>query len=427
MSKQIDVHDIEKGMYVSELDRPWTGTPFLFQGFEIRTDEQIAQLQRLCRHVYVAGDIERTPPSLRDSAKLLGVEPALGEEPASRIDTRYAEILKQSQKRRIISPQYDNSVTLEEEIAVARTIEATAREIVYTLTDDVTRNRSLDSQRVRSMIAGMVGSITRNPDALIWLTHLRNKDEYTALHSIRVAIFALAFGRHLDLSVEELNILGVGALLHDIGKLKVPHEILNKPGRFTPQEYEIMKTHVSHGVGILEGARGIPMAAVEVARCHHERYAGTGYVYGLSGDRIGLFGLIGAIVDTYDAITSDRSYHAGISASAALSNLYKERNKDFHGGLVDQFIQCMGIYPIGSIVEINTGSVGVVITVNRHRRLRPKVALVFDANKQPCPKGTIVDLAHSEAIPGGRVIEIRRVLAAGTHGIDPSAYLPASS
>ncbi|MHB8254989.1 MAG: HD-GYP domain-containing protein, partial [Acidiferrobacter sp.] len=227
MSKLIDVHDLQKGMYVSKLDRPWTDTPFLFQGFEVYTDEQIVQLQNLCQHVYIESELELAAFPLHHIAEQLDVGSA------AHTDERHAEILRLPQKRHIALPRYTDLTTLEEEIPTARTIELAARDVIYTIMNDVSLNRSVDSQRVRDMIAGMVGSITRNPDALIWLTHLRNKDEYTALHSIRVAIIALAFGRHLDLSIEELNILGIGALLHDIGKLRIPNEILNKPGNLT--------------------------------------------------------------------------------------------------------------------------------------------------------------------------------------------------
>ncbi|HUW97955.1 MAG TPA: HD-GYP domain-containing protein [Acidiferrobacter sp.] len=418
MTKQVNVHDLQKGMYVSELDRPWAGTPFLFQGFEIRSDEQIIQLQQFCQYVYIDTNLGQTSRSAHRTAGQLNTP-----SPPSTALT-HAEILKLPLRQVIALPRYIDLTTLEEEMPVARTIEIGMRELVYSIMDDVRLGHSVDSQRVRVMIVDMVDSITRNPDALVWLTQLRIKDEYTALHSVRVAIIALAFGRHLNLSVEDLNVLGIGALLHDIGKLKIPNEIINKPGQLTPQEYKIVKMHVPHGVEILESSSGIPRAAIDVARCHHERYAGTGYAAGLSGDRIGLFGLIGAIVDTYDAITSDRAYRAGISAYVALTNLYRGRNKDYHGELVDQFIQCMGVYPIGSIVEMNTGSIGVVITVNRHRRLRPRISLVFDENKEPYPHGTILDLAHVATNENGRPIEIRRVLAAGTNGIDPSSYLP---
>ncbi|MHB1566721.1 MAG: HD-GYP domain-containing protein [Acidiferrobacter sp.] len=423
MSQQIDVHDLRIGMYVSKLDRTWIGTPFLFQGFEIRTDEQIGQLQRLCRHVYIDANPDRVARSPRPRTRPTDGETAPVADQSAATHTRYAEILKPAPGRHVAPPHYPDLNTLEEEMPAARAIELGTRELVYTIMDDVRLGHSVDSGRVREMIAGMVESIVRNPDALVWLTSLRNKDEYTALHSVRVSILALAFGRHLNLPTEDLNVLGIGAILHDIGKLKVPNDILNKPGRLTAQEYEIMKTHVPLGVEILETTHGIPAAAIDVARCHHERYTGTGYIYGHSGDRIGLFGLIGAIVDTYDAITSDRAYHAGISAYDALAQLYGLRDKDFHGGLVGQFIQCMGIYPIGSIVEMNTGSIGVVITVNRHRRLRPKVALVLDAARQSYPDGTVLDLAHTGQDPAEPIIEIRRVLAAGTNGINASAYL----
>jgi putative nucleotidyltransferase with HDIG domain len=279
----------------------------------------------------------------------------------------------------------------------------------------------------KKAVAGMVESVVRNPDALVWLTQLKKKDEYTALHSLRVCILALTFGRHLELSPEQLNILGIGALLHDVGKFKVPNEILNKPARLTDAEYQIMKTHVPLGVEILENTPNIPPAAIEVARRHHERYSGSGYINGFSGDEIGLFGLIGAIVDTYDAITSDRAYHSGMSAYDALNLLYQARNTEYHTGLVEQFIQCMGVYPIGSVVEMNSGSVGVVISINRARRLKPRVALVLDPDKQPYVPASVVDLFKSPMDSNGKVLEIRKVLPSGMYGIVPANYLPVSA
>lgn len=423
MQKQIDVQDLRKGMYVARLDRPWTGTPFIFQGFEIRSDEQIEQLQRLCRHVYIDLALDSQFSLLRVKTEVGGKDSMSSIATRSQLNPKHADILKPVHGQHAVAPHYLDITTVEEELGVARALELSARDLAYTIMDDVRLGHSVDSKGARDMIAGMVDSIVRNPDALVWLTNLRNKDQYTALHSVRVAILALAFGRHLGLSTEELNILGVGALLHDIGKLKISNEIINKPGQLTKQEYEIMKSHVPNGVRILETTHGIPQAAIEVARRHHERYRGTGYAHGVSGDQIGLFGLIGAIVDTYDAVTSDRAYHHGISAYDALAMLYEARDKEYHGGLVNQFIQCMGIYPIGSVVEMNTGTIGVVVTVNRQRRLRPKVALVFDAEKRSFPDGTIIDLAHTGNKKNGPIIEIRRVLDAGMSGIDPAHYL----
>ena len=417
MSERIDVRHLQKGMYVTALDRAWEGTPFLFQGFVIQTDAEIQRLRRLCRYVYIATDFQVDRP----------VHPKPNLAPSSQEPTRPHKPRAKSigiTQQQGEHPFAADPKTLEEELPAAHALDIGSRELAYTIMDDVRLGRSIDSDRARKLIAGMVESIAHNPDALIWLTNLRKKDEYTALHSVRVAILALAFGHHLKLSIVELNILGLGALLHDIGKLMVPNSILNKPGRLTPEEFSIMKTHVPHGVAILEKTHDVPSAAIEVASAHHERYSGSGYIYGLSGNRIGLFGLIGAIVDSYDAMTSERAYQNGISPYDALAKLYKGRGTDYHGGLVDQFIQCMGVYPIGSIVELSTGSIGVVITGNRQRRLRPKVVLLFDAKNAPYPRNTVINLMHSSMDGSDGAIEIRRVLPPGTNNINPSDYLP---
>ena len=419
VKKRVNVHDLRKGMYVSALDRPWTTTPFLFQGFEINSEEQVEQLKQLCQHVFVDPARERVPGisktgggALPDTVKLPSVD--------------HKGLLRRSAHLRAISYRKDIT-SVEQEIGEARVLEAHGRDLVKTIMDDVRLGHSLDSGRARTLVAGMVQSVVRNPDALVWFTHLKKSDEYTAVHSLRVCILALTFGRHLGLTPEELNVLGIGALLHDIGKLKVPLDILNKPGRLTVPEYEIMKSHVPYGVKILEATSSIPAEAIDVARNHHERYSGVGYINGFQGDRIGLFGLIGAIVDAYDAITSDRVYKKGVAPYDALKQLYDGRGRDFHGGLVEQFIQCMGVYPIGSIVEMKDGAIGVVVTVNRERRLRPRVAIILDTDRRPCPRATVVDLFETKADEGPQRYEIRRVLPSGTYGIDPTVYLPESA
>jgi putative nucleotidyltransferase with HDIG domain len=402
MRKKIDVRDLRIGMYVSELDRPWLGTPFLFQGFEVRTEEELHNLRQLCRHVHIDTD----PGSLALARKPVAI-PDIG-------------ILKSLAAGNRHQARYTDLTTLEGEIPRAREMYVEARTLIHGIMEDVRLGKSLDSEGARKSVTAMTESVIRNPDALACFTQLKKKDEYTALHSLRVCILALTFGRHLDFTPDQLYVLGMGALLHDIGKMKVPNEILNKPARLTEQEFEVMKSHVPHGVAILEKTPGIPAAAIEVARGHHERYGGQGYIFGLKGDAIGLFGSIGGVVDSYDALTSDRSYHDGRSAYDTLTYLYNARRIDFHPDLIAQFIQCMGIYPIGSIVELNTGDIGVVITVNRVRRLKPRVALVLTPEKKPCSVLKIVDLMQ----PAGHALEIRKVLPAGAHGINAVDHLP---
>jgi len=424
MKTKVDVHDLRMGMYVAELDRPWLGTPFMFQGFEIQNDEQLAQLRSLCKHVFVLKEDAHAPVGISRHPAASTSNP-----PRARMLSQHAVDLPGDTTTKIpktgTPPQrYPDLTPVEEELQAASEVERSAREVLYTILDDARLGHSLDMQRARRVVGQMTDSIIRNPDALVWLTHLKKKHEYTALHSLRVCVLALALGRHLGYDQEKLNILGTGALLHDIGKLRVPNEIIDKPETLTREEFEIMKLHVSHGLDILTGAPGIPVAALEVVGRHHERYAGNGYVFGMTGDTIGEFGLVSAIVDTYDAITSDRSYHRSLSAADALKIIYEGRERAYHPWLVEQFIQCMGIFPIGSVVEMNTGSIGVVITANRLRRLRPRVALILSSDRKPYSPATVIDLMQDPHDPSGRSLEIKNVLPSGAFGINPTDYIP---
>lgn len=429
MKTKVDVHDLSKGMYVTELDRPWLGTPFIFQGFEIQSDEELTQLRSLCQHVYVLNEDTLSGPSVRQTKPRVSTLPT----PKARtIPQISVEVATSEFSSRLIPnsgqpPQrYADQTPVEEELQQATELEQKTREVLYSILDDVRLGRSVDTPGAKKAVARMTESVIRNPDALVWLTHLKKKHEYTALHSMRVCVLALALGRHLGYDEERLNILGVGALLHDIGKLRVPAEILDKPDSLTRAEFEIMKEHVPNGMKILENAEGISPTALEVVGRHHERYSGNGYAFGLQGDAIGEFGLISAIVDTYDAITSDRSYHLSLSAADALKIIYEGRDRAYHPWLTEQFIQCMGIFPIGSIVELSTGNIGVVITANRLRRLRPRVALVLSPEKKPLAPVNILDLMTVTHDGNGRPVEIKNMLPAGTFGINPTDYIPVS-
>jgi len=422
VKKKIGVQHLRPGMYVSELDRPWIESRFLFQGFEIRTEEELAELVHLCKYVYIETEVEYENGKARPRRPTTVGAPDPTEFAAKRIGFEILD--KFADTAAIKPPRYLDRWAVENELPQARELIGKTKVLIDTILEDARLGRSLDSQTAKRSVGGMVQSVLRNPDALVWFNHLKNKDEYTSQHSLRVCVLALTFGRHLELSEEELNLLGMGALLHDVGKMKIPGELLNKPGRLTAEEFELMKSHVPLGVEILSGTPGIPAAAIEVARSHHERFDGSGYSVGLKGKQIGLFGQIGAIVDSYDAITSDRSYHKGMSAHDALRKMYEWRRKDFHETLVEQFIQCMGIYPIGSVVEMNTGSIGVVVSINRLRRLRPRVALVLDAGKKPYPSPRVIDL--NEETHGDKALLIRNVLPAGSFGINAVDYLPVS-
>lgn len=421
MKKKIEVQDLRVGMYVAELDRSWLGTPFLFQGFEISTDEELSQLRSLCKHVFV---LEEEADVASPVHRIPGSVPRTRSSSVHYLPSSPVRFLETARKQKTPPPRYVDLAPVETELQEAREVEQGARATLYTILDDARIGRSIDTPRAKQAVLQMTESVIRNPDALVWLTHLKKKHEYTVTHSLRVCVLALTFGRHLGYSPEQLSVLGLGALMHDIGKLRMPTEILDKPEALTREEFEIMKTHVPEGLKILETSANIPSAALEVVGRHHERYSGDGYAFGMSGDTIGEFGLISAIVDSYDAITSERVYHNSLSAADALKLIYEGRGRIFHPWLTEQFIQCMGIFPIGSIVEMSNNSVGVVVAANRTRRLRPRIAVILSPDRKPYIPAPIVDLMHVTHDQAGQPLEIKNVLPAGTFGINPTDFIP---
>ena len=400
MLKQIDVNDLKIGMYVGQLDRPWLETPFIFQGFLLESAQHIDEVRRFCEYVLIdLGKGIDTDTSVPDSH--------IFNKPPPPKPTRV----------------YIDTTSLETEIKVAEELRKTAIDCIDNVFEAITKNQDIDVKAVKKLVNSMVESIVRNPDAQMCLTQLKNRDEYTAQHSINVCVLTLAFGRHLGIAQNSLNLLGLGALLHDVGKLKTPLEILNKPGRLTDEEFEIMKTHPEAGRQILKQTNEIPESVIDIALSHHERLAGHGYPNGLPDDQISPWSKIVAITDVYDAITSDRCYHDGMSPTQALTKMYEWRIRDFNPELLEQFIQCIGIYPIGTLVELNSGEVGIVISVNRELRLKPKVLLILDEDKNPYYPVHIVDLKNYHQDYGENPYNIQAVLEPRSYNIDTNDYM----
>lgn len=406
MEKKVDSRDLKPGMYVARLDRPWVETPFLFQGFRVSGQHDIAELQRHCHFVYI--DIERGKPA----ARYVDVK---------RADTRAADTrLRDICRPTTAPPVYLDTVSVEEELVPARDSHRAACDRVGNILDDIRAGRKLNAREAEHAVSGMLESILRNPDAFMWLTKLKDKDSYAYAHSIDACALAITFGRHLGLPCQELKQIAVGTLLFDIGKMKLPPDLLEKPGRLTGAEFALMQAHVQHSVGLMTDSKDISRTSIDVAYSHHERHNGSGYPRGLISDQTSVYGKIAAIVDCYDAITSDRPYALAVSPHEAIRSLYEWRNVDFQEELVEQFIQCLGVYPTGTLVELNTGQVGIVLSQNRVRRLRPKIMLVLNADKDAYEIAPTVDLMFEES--EARELEIARSLEPGSYGIDPAAY-----
>ena len=419
--KKIDVRDVQIGMFIAQLDRPWVETPFMYQGFELESQTALDKLRELCRYIWIDTykGADYVPPARGGADAYARMEQL--EEEDKELKARIMGLIAQS-RARANRKSYQDTATFEEEIGQAREVEQHAREVTEETFHMAREGKKIDLNVAGRAVTRMVESIIRNPDALICLSQLKEVSNYTALHSVRCCILALAFGRHLALSRDELQVLGLGALLKDVGMVRVPQGILDKQGNLSQEEFTTMQKHVRWGVEIIEESGNAPPGALEVVLQHHERGDGSGYPDFRQGTGITPAGYIGAIVDVYDAVTSDRTYNVAMSAEDALKRMYEWREKDFSAHLVEEFIRCMGIFPIGSLVELSTGSVGVVITINRGRRLKPKVAMVLTAARKPYSYRTVTDLMeHKDAF--GKEIKISRVLPTGTFGINPMDHI----
>ncbi len=404
VQKKISTLDLKPGMYVSRLDRPWREADVLFQGFYVNTLAEIEELQNQFRYVYV--DAKRS--SFPESISIAGND-----------DSAFGKDLNNICDHPKRDNVYKDIVPVEEELAVAQAVRTLATETVSEILQHLRVGKSLKLAIISNVVSDIMESILRNPDAFSWLTRLKEKDTYTYSHAVDSCALAVTFGRHLGLPRESLVCLGTGALLFDVGKQMLPEGLLNKPGRLTPDEYQIMKKHVIYGVEIVTGIKGSTMEMIDMVRAHHERFDGSGYPNGTRGADIPLFGRIAGILDCYDAITSDRSYQRAISPHQALRVLYDVKNKAFQQELIEQFIQCLGVYPTGSVVEMLSGEVGIVVAQNRVRRLRPKVMLILDSNKVALQNFETIDLDHEKS---GKSLEIAKVLDTGSYGIDPKEY-----
>jgi len=262
-----------------------------------------------------------------------------------------------------------------------------------TALDNARTGRGVDIKSARAAVEDLTQSVMRNPDALGWMSKLKEEHEYTYKHSLSVCILSLVFGRHMCLPEAELHQLGLGAFLHDVGKMKIPLEVLDKPAALTAEELAEMKRHPEYGMEIVSDSGNVPDTVRDIILSHHERMNGSGYPQGLTAELIRPMTHMVAICDTYDAIVSKRPYKKPVSAVRAVEILNRERGNLFDPWLVDQFIQCVGVYPVGTLVELNNGETGIVVSANREARLHPRVLILLDKEGQRLERPFVRDLA----------------------------------
>lgn len=407
MRHKIEVADLKMGMYVAELDRPWIGSPFLFQGFVIESDEDLEKLRATCKFVYV-----------EDTKSTSDAVGALQEQRQAAPRSSSVTVTSHGNAAANPAPATGNEIRV-----ITKTLAVAHMTITRTM-EDLRMGKSIDTQESKAVVQHLVKHVSSNPSSMLWLTNLHQKHEHTAQHCLNVSILAIAFGRHLNLSDEQLNLLGLGAVLHDVGKMRIPKDILDKPGKLTDEEYARIKAHAVDGYTVLKLARNVPEEALAIVRSHHERMDGTGYPDGLQGDAIPRLARIVAIADAYDMMTADYPFRTAVPPADALRILRTGGATEYGADLVQEFIKCLGIYPVGSLVQVGSGALGIVMASNPSSRLKPLLLMVRNNQGQDIKPRTLMNLA---LLPDDKASNekwtIQTVVDPKEHDIDVSAIV----
>jgi HD-GYP domain-containing protein (c-di-GMP phosphodiesterase class II) len=401
----VSVADLKIGMFVAEPDCPWSEFSFAFQGFVISTPGQVDTFQQKCRFVYV--DRSRSlnehyaPPTTERDGPLkasLFQNVASNEAKAGRHQFSLSEQERRQARRRrfldFLHSQKDSGDA-----------QALSRELIYIeprydqLVDAMQRafqsfadGKDVEIHSLREGLRDIAGSLQRNADAVMWLLRLKQRDQYSFDHAMDVSVNMILLGTHIGWRDQQLVDLGLAGMMQDIGKIQLPAELLAKKASLTADERNLVRSHVASSLEILYSQANLPPGVVVTVARHHERWDGSGYPRRLKFEQIGLAAEIAGLADSFCAMLKDKPYRNALGHQEALEELHNLRGKEFNPALMEQFVQCVGLYPIGIMVELNTGEVGVVIQQNRVQRARPRIVVMLDANKRQVSVYRVIDL-----------------------------------
>ena len=369
MVKKIRVDRLKTGMFIHDLNCSWMVHPFFGSSLSVKNETIIQKIVKFgIREVYI------------DTDKGLDVEDAVIEEAPQEEDQK----LNISEEPEEITGAYEinfdviKPVAVGEEIIKAKIIREEALLTVQRAMADIKSGNKIDKETVVHTVDDILVSILRNKNALSGLRMLRKTDEYLYNHSINVCTLMVSFGKFLGFDPRFLREIGIGSLLHDIGTMKIPSAILNKKSALSEEEYSEIKKHVEYGRRILEETEGVTETSITTAYHHHERLDGSGYPNGLKGDKISYAGQAIAIIDVYDALTTKKCYRRKIPPTQALEMIYEWSGTQFNRELVQKFIRCIGIYPVGSLVRLKSGLIAVVVNHSEENLLQPIVRVIYN-------------------------------------------------
>jgi HD-GYP domain-containing protein (c-di-GMP phosphodiesterase class II) len=383
MIKKVATGQLKVGMYIHDLSCDWMTHPFFKSRFLISSENEIQKIAEAGIHeVYI------------DSQKGLDVKDApTAQEARAEIEREIVEMAN--------APAPVIRVSVAEEMVRATQIKSQAFNLVRTVMGDARLGKAIELDRVQPVVQDITESILRNPGALMGLLRIKTHDDYTFLHSVSVCTLMVAFCRAQEFDAATIHQAGLGGLLHDTGKALVPDAILNKPGRLTEEEFDIIKKHPKDGYDILCQSSDIGPIPRDITLHHHERSDGSGYPDKLPIAQISTLAQMAAIVDVYDAITADRCYHKGMPAAEALRKLFEWSKFHLNGDYVKAFMRCVGIYPVGTLVLLESGRLGVVTEPHETNLISPKVNVFFSTKSNTYIKPVEVDLSKPLGMGGG--------------------------
>ena len=387
----VKAENLELGMYVAKLDRDWLDSPFTLQGLNLRTDRELQTVRSLCQYVYV-DQARQSKLSVAAKNATSGASYAVGKAP-KKLGSFEKEIERASNNYRATG------------------------QLINDFMQTVKKGGSIKTQAAKEAVAASVNSILHSPDAHLWLTQLKNKDEYTAQHSLNVCMLSIVLGRHIGLTGQELKNVGLCGMMHDMGKMLIPDNILNKPGELNDAEMAIMKTHTTLGAELLKSSDNMFYGAIETALTHHERIRGQGYPSGLKDADVSYYSNIVSIVDTYDALTSDKAYKKGMTHLEATQVIYQQAGDQFDRLLAAKFIESLGVFPPGCYVQLSDNQIALVLESNEDSKLRPRVMPIMDKYMKPI-KEKVINLEKVFVDAKGRPLRIQTVVNPEQYNID---------
>ena len=387
---KIPAMNLKPGMFVAELDRPWLETPFALQGFVVRNSEEVLYVSDYVDHVYVDAEYSGRAQPLE-----LAVRPTAH---------RGKQRLRMSEEFERTRLSFDS-----------------AAETLDRVFDSLRKGEEQDIGAVKEAVNPLIEGVFRNQEAVAALVRLKECGDYRYHHGVSMAVWASILGRHIGLHRDELEKLAVGCAMCDVGMTQLPPELLDQAENLDDKQRSIIRAHPLMGADLVKDSGDIDFEILAIIENHHERMDGSGYPRGVEGAAIPLLARIAGLVDAYDAMITPRPYAHARTSSEATQELLDSKGSLFQDSLVEQFVQAIGLFPTGTLVEMNTGEVGIVVAQNNTRRLKPEVVIVLDADKQRLTSPRLIDLDNQRIAEEGERW-ISRELQAGTYGINSEEF-----